>query len=611
MSGDCGVRIADVRVSNFRSLRNVEVSLGDMTILVGANNAGKTSFLDAVYAALGIGRSALGKDDISLMAGEALLPQDRKVLIDIRILPVDESGNSIDVFPAGSFWTTLWGTGISQDANFNDFLAFRTVLSWSPSKGDYSVERKFLKEWRPFADWIGTETKDRGVSAMQLEPINSFYVDAKRDIEDDLRRQGSFWRRLTENLGLSGADVDDLESELSALNERLVEKSGVLRHIKENLGDMSAVVNADSAGVDISPIARKLRDLSKGVDVTFATKGAQSFPLSRHGMGTRSLASLLVFRAFASWRSVTANSMGEHVHSLLALEEPEAHLHPQAQRSLFAQIKSIPGQRIVSTHSPYFAGQASLSDLRLFKKVNGVSTATSLNVGELDEDQVRRIEREVMVTRGDILFSRALILFEGVTEEQALPLWAEAYWGASPHELGFNFVGVGGKNNYFPFLWLAKNFDIPWYIFSDGEDSAVQAVMRDLDKIGVQQGDAAPNVIVLPNKNDFEAQLVSEGYVDAVGLALDKIDGAGALDAYIADMHGEPGRKKTVRNYQGEGGRERAAIDALRERKTRLAQPMARAILGLEQIERRVPVCVESLLDVISNDFGLEKRKAL
>ena len=48
-----GILVDKVRVHNFRSLRDVEVSLAPMTLLVGMNNAGKTSFLKALHLALG------------------------------------------------------------------------------------------------------------------------------------------------------------------------------------------------------------------------------------------------------------------------------------------------------------------------------------------------------------------------------------------------------------------------------------------------------------------------------------------------------------------------------------------------------------------------------
>ena len=112
--------------------------------------------------------------------------------------------------------------------------------------------------------------------------------------------------------------------------------------------------------------------------------GASAFPLARHGMGTRSLASLLVFRAFASWRQERAQEGGDEVHTLLALEEPEAHLHPHAQKALFAQIRDIPGQRIVSTHSPYFVAQSRLEDLRLLAKAKSDTTVARTRCNQID-----------------------------------------------------------------------------------------------------------------------------------------------------------------------------------------------------------------------------------
>ena len=83
-----GIKVTDVRVSNFRALKNVEVYLGDLTILLGANNAGKTSFLDALYAAIGAGRKILGQDDVRLEGSEALPPKERAVTVDVRIKPL-------------------------------------------------------------------------------------------------------------------------------------------------------------------------------------------------------------------------------------------------------------------------------------------------------------------------------------------------------------------------------------------------------------------------------------------------------------------------------------------------------------------------------------------
>jgi putative ATP-dependent endonuclease of OLD family len=217
---ESGIAITDVRMSHFRSLANINVSLGDLTVLIGANNAGKTSFLDALSAAIGAGRRMLGPDDIRLASSEAMPPKDRQIIIDVRIRPIGDDSKITDKFPEGGYWINLWGSsGIAIDeTDFVEFMSFRTTLVWSVSKGDYVVERRFLKEWRAFADWIATPTHDRPVTAAQLEPLALHYIDAKRDLEEDLRRQGSFWRRMTDELGLS-------DENLSALTECLISLS--------------------------------------------------------------------------------------------------------------------------------------------------------------------------------------------------------------------------------------------------------------------------------------------------------------------------------------------------------------------------------------------------
>ena len=605
-----GMKLTDVRISNFRALKNIEVELDDLTVLIGSNNAGKTSFLDALFAAIGAGRKLLGQDDVRLEPGEAFPPKERQVVIDLRIRPLQDDGSIAEVFPEGSFWTGLWGSGISQDASadFVEFVGLRTTLLWSPSRGDYVVERKFLKEWLPYSDWLSAETQDQRVSANQVEPIALHYIDAKRDLEDDLRRQGSFWRRMTEDLGLDEAEVQAFESVLTDLNSEIVEKSEILKHLKTNLSGIREVVAADGATIDIAPVARKLRDLSKGVDVNLSTAGAQSFPLARHGMGTRSLASLLVFRAFASWRSQQATKEGDHIHALLALEEPESHLHPQAQRSLFAHVKSIPGQRIVSTHSPYFAGQAGLADLRLFFKNDGETKVCKLDLSALGPDDLRKLQNTVVNTRGDLLFATAVVFFEGETEEQALPIIANCYWNSSIHDLGFSFVRVGGASNYFPFIWLAENLNIPWYVFADGEAQPVKQLESALKRAAKPPSQECPNVIVLPNDNDFEKQMIEDGYLPQIEAAIVEAYGSDDyLDSYIKKFHGAPAKKGGTKDYSGDEGRSLAALDVMKGAKTKLAEPLARALCSLGDEGRRFPPNIRALFEAMSDRHHLPK----
>jgi len=606
-----GIRIVEVRVRNFRSLRSIDLTLARLTVLIGTNNSGKTSFLEALFAAMGAGRRVLNRDDIFISPEEGNLPQNRSILIDVLIKPTDNKGEFCDNFPEGSYWLNLWRNGIAQDDDDNDFMAFRTRLRWKHESGEYSIERQFLREWVSDSSKIEDVEviSEAGmVSAKQLEPLALHFMDAKRDIDDDMKRQGSFWRRMTNDLGLSESDIESFEKTLTEINEEIVEKSGVLKHLKSTLDDLYSIMSGEREGVELAPVARKLRDLTKGIDVNFTTQGAQTFPLVRHGMGTRSMASILVFRAFMEWRSLLSKE--DAVHPMLALEEPEAHLHPQAQRALFNQIMEIPGQIIISTHSPYVAAHAEFGDLRHFRKNGADTTVKAIDLSDLKPDDLQKMKWKVLNTRGDMLFANALVLFEGETEEQAFAIFAQEYWGRNPNELGVNFIGVGGAGSYLPFLRLAKGFEIDWYLFSDDDakKDPIKKMSAALRKIGITDYKSCSNVITLPEGKNFEAYLVDEGYTDAIELVLNRYhDADDYVNNYISRMNNQTmNRDGAKRNYtaDSDGGRKRALLDILKDGKTVYAEAIARAIVALEEKDRRIPRKIKDLFDQISYDMG-------
>ena len=605
-SQESGIRIVEVRVRNFRSLKQVDVNLAPITILIGENNSGKTSFLEALHAAIGLGRRNILVEDIYLAPGEYKVPKERAVTIDILIRPVDAQGGIIDAFPADSFWLGLWGNGISQDDQDNDFVAIRTQTKWDEVRREYVTERKFLKDWQlEPSKWEESQVKDIAVFR-HIEPLALYLIDAKRDIQEEMYNKNSFWNRLVSDLGLTDDKVERFEDRLGELNQEITNSSQVLKHVQTHLNELYQTISCEQDSVFINPIPRHLRNLSKGADINFATRGAQTFPLARHGMGTRSLAVLLIFRAYMTWRQ--RDVQDGTVHPMLGLEEPEAHLHPQAQRALFEQIEQIPGQRIVSTHSPYIASQSPISTFRHFRKNGADTIVTQLDTSLLIDEDLRKIDRIVMNTRGDLLYARAVILFEGETEEQALPEFAQKYWELPPNALGISLIGTGGSGNYLPFLRLVSNFGIPWYIFSDAEASAIKDVNAALAKINLNASQCK-NVVFLPPDDNFESYLVNEGYGDAIQTMLDKYhQTTDYLSDYKTDMHGKKAKGGAVRDYQSAGCDTKAMIDILSGDKTKYGLPLAQAITNLTDENRRFPGKIRQLFEQISDGIGLPNR---
>nr|VFK11691.1 MAG: putative ATP-dependent endonuclease of the OLD family [Candidatus Kentron sp. LPFa] len=592
-----GIKLMEARIRNFRSLRKVDIPFDDLTVLIGENNSGKTSVLEALFAAIGAGRRVIEPEDLFLDVDESKPPKDREIIIDLLFRPANETGD-LEQFPEGSYWTALWASGISRYDEGDEFLALRTRVSWNAGKGEYATERKFLGDWPDADNSENAKVKSGNVTSVQIDPIALYLMDAKRDIRDELHNRGSFWHKLIADPGLPDETVQKIEQTLDGLNEAIIKGSEVLSHVQEHLNDLYKTVSTEKGNVSITPLARHLRDLGRGMDISFRTRDAQTFPLVRHGMGTRSLAAILTFRAYSHWRQ--ANAKGDAVHSLLALEEPEAHLHPQAQRALFGQIAAIPGQRIISTHSPYIASQAEIAGFRHFQKVGAETKVSRLDTSGLNSEDLRKIDRMVLNTRGEILFARALVFFEGETEEQALPVFAEAYWGTSIHALGISMVGVDGKDKYFPFIRLAESFSIPWFIFADGEQDAITSLKKALKRLDKSKNmDERNNIFVISDGRNFEKYIAIADYED---ILIDVIIEQSAK----TDQH----KEKLKEDWSQKPGRLDAIREELDKNKTRYARPVAEAITGLDDETLRFPPLIRQLFERISEQLGLTKQEA-
>jgi len=647
------VLIDKVRIANYRGIQEIEIDLSPTTLLVGANNAGKTSFLKALHLALGADRRSISKDDFH-DDGSGNSGDSKDILIDIRIIPFDFENDKRKQSFDDKWVEKVFGPLIKNDNDDREFVCFRTRGFYDILKG-YSFEQLELQNWDVFetieADKVVKTWKDTPVrnKFSKIDAIPLFFIDAQRDILSDLKDKSSYLGKLTERLEINDAEIKIIEGKLNKINSDIVDESPILNHLKTTLQELGRTVNTTGTGVEISPINKKIRDIGRNLNINFRDTDKESLPLEYHGMGTRSWASVLTLSAFISWNENTKNkNIKDPFFPIIALEEPESHLHPNAQRHLFKQLDDIKGQKIVSSHSPFIAAQCNLTDLRHFyKDENGLkvgaiklSDSDELHInslleeiendkdnqelkkqnyqrigilrkekkGKINSEEARKIRREVMNTRGELLFAKAIILFEGETEEQSLPIFSESYFASYPFESGLNFIAVGGKDNYTPFLSLAKFLNIPWFIFSDADHNTVGEVQNQIKQV-FEDLDFSKKLIDLGNGNDFESYLIQEGYSNSLIKSINDVEKKNYFpDEFIDEFNDQKGKGGVIRNYRedADGGISRALLDCLRGNKTKYPTKIAENINSLGK--NNAPKMIEKLFDCINRELKILKQ---
>ena len=135
--------IEQVRISNYRSLKYIDVKLGMMNVLIGPNNSGKSNFLHALELSVNGSRN-LSEEDIYVADGERL-KGEKQAIIDIKIVPLKD-GKKADSF--SEFWTGIFTTNwiITDEAN-GDYVGIRTIIAYDVLKNDYVLTRRPINEW--------------------------------------------------------------------------------------------------------------------------------------------------------------------------------------------------------------------------------------------------------------------------------------------------------------------------------------------------------------------------------------------------------------------------------------------------------------------------------
>jgi putative ATP-dependent endonuclease of OLD family len=357
------MRLREVRVKNFRNLVDITVPIDDTTVLVGENNSGKTAFLRALQIVLPrtpAGRATPFEEYDYHMAKPGASPQT-------------SDGITIELWFREDV-PKEWPDSLVQALNEiiqTDPVGELNAIGLRLSSAYDQSSKEMMTRWE-FLNLAGEPLGGKGAQPRQLgsflQYVRLFYLSALRDSEDEFSPRSQYWGRILRDLKIPEADQKTLSEELAKLNDKLLKADARLDDVIKALGQAQGIV-ALTSGQETSIQALPLRpwDLMARAEVVMKLSGSDvHFPLTRHGQGIQSLAVLFLFEAYIE--VLLKPTFQPETEAILALEEPEAHLHPQATRALAAYLSEAQSQTIVSTHSPYFVQEVPFPWIRMFRR---------------------------------------------------------------------------------------------------------------------------------------------------------------------------------------------------------------------------------------------------
>ena len=404
--------ISSVSIENFRAFKEKAVFHFNpgVTVLIGENDCGKSTVIDAI-------RYVLGTTDQSWQR------------IELSDYYQENTDNEIHIT------ITFSNLTVREKAAFLECLTYTKdeeilIINWSA---------KYMTNVNPHRTFVsvncGRNADVAAPSAEARELLRVTYLKPLRDAQAQMRSgRGSRLAQILSsipdlNLGereyKEGMDITSLSlAGIFDLSNQLLAEHKVIKAVNKGIGDIlntELMLNNDAVKTQITVAGegntdeKKIYSLLEKLDLNIQKDSVSNY--GNVGLGTSNLMSMAC--------EMLLNQDNNELSTFMLIEEPEAHIHAQRQLKLIQsmQKKEENQQVIMTTHSPLLASVVELNNLLLIQN----RKAFSMREGEtmLDSSDYKFLERYLDATKANLFFAKGVIIVEGPGEALLLPTLAQ------------------------------------------------------------------------------------------------------------------------------------------------------------------------------------------
>lgn len=538
------MKLTYLHIQNFRSCRNVSLQIDDMHALVGANNAGKSSVLRAL--------DFLFNPSTKLLDEESFWIKDTSLEIRVEAVFSELTENEKEALgaylaPDGAFHMARSARmGTSGESDFDqgeDKIVITQQYKKPEPKPEWlqesSINGSNIKEWWKkkdqlvvngvsFATVLGG-TKAPGVNDWKEKakefisahadkiPMKDAWIDNPKGYANVLKGTLPFFVLVPAVRAVSEESKGTKSSPFGKLlyaildtvtTEKKSKIEGFLTEISKQMNRSGGVERVDLIAETEKQLNKLLNDFFTDCDleIQFQTPTLEVLltapklyvddgfrnVVENKGHGLQRAIIFTILRRYAE--HMTSSGEGKKRNLILAVEEPELYMHPQAQRTIrrvFRKIAESGDQVFFSTHSSLLVDVGYFDEIIRMEgclaTVDGKKTMTSSAwqlpmpkmiqdlearftklIGSVTPESMRdRYSHAYNPRRNEGFFASKIILVEGATEEYSLPIYADALSDCAFDPQGISIVECGGKDSMDRLFRIFNELHIPCFMLFD------------------------------------------------------------------------------------------------------------------------------------------------